>query len=253
MDGRAPPLRSFSLLEDDMANRRDLELMNLVETFTAGELDRRSFVRRMAGLGGGAILGGPLAALALQRDAGAAPAGSHRSATARFQDPPPAKGGTVVAATIDKPVNMDPAFAELYSSMQVYQNIFSTLVYVDANYNYTPGLAKTWNQIDPQTWEFELVDNAMFHNGEKFTSKDVAYTVERVLDPKLAAPNAVFLQAFDKVETDGDYKVRIKLKTPWGSFLADLAAVLNIVNEKGITGGDPRLNPVGTGPFKMTD
>lgn len=236
-----------------MVDRRDQELVKLVEGFTAGELDRRTFVKRIAGLGAGAMFGGPLAALALRSDVGAAPAGSARRLTGRFQDPAPVRGGTVVAATIDKPVNMDPAFAELYSSMQVYQNIFSTLVYVDANYNFTPGLAKTWTQIDPQTWEFELVENASFHNGEPFTSRDVAFTVERVLDPALAAPNAVFLQAIDSVETDGDYKVRFKLKTPWGSFLADLAAVLNIVNEKGIASGDPRLNPVGTGPFKMTE
>ena len=91
-----------------------------------------------------------------------------------------------MAATIDKPVNMDPAFAELYSSMQVYQNIFNKLVYVDADYNYIPGLAKTWTQIDPTTWEFELFDNAVFHNDEPFTSRDVAFTLERLFDPELA-------------------------------------------------------------------
>jgi peptide/nickel transport system substrate-binding protein len=236
-----------------MANRHDRELIKIVESFTAGEMDRRSLVKRMSGLGAGAIFGGPLAALALKRDAGAAPAGKLGARPTRFQDPAPVKGGTVIAAQIDKPVNMDPAFAELYSSMQVYQNIFSTLVYVDANYNYTPGLAKSWTQVDPQTWEFELVDNATFHNGEKFTSADVAFTFERIFDPALAAPNAVFLQAIDSVSTDGDYKVTFKLKTPWGSFLADLAAVFNVVNEKGISSGDPRLNPVGTGPFKLTE
>jgi peptide/nickel transport system substrate-binding protein len=236
-----------------MVDRRDQELVKLVEHFAAGDLNRRSFVKRMAGLGGGALLGGSLGAYVLNREASAAPTGTSRQPSARFQDPAPVKGGTVVAATVDKPVNMDPAFAELYSSMQVYQNIFSTLVYVDANYNFTPGLAKTWTQVDPQTWEFDLVDNAKFHNGEPFTSRDVAYTVERVLDPALAAPNAVFLQAIDKVETEGDYKVRFKLKTPWGAFLADLAAVLNVVNEKAINAADPRLNPVGTGPFKFTE
>lgn len=236
-----------------MATKRERELMGLVDNVVAGELDRRDFVRRMTGLGAGAIFGGPLAGLIASRSAGAAPAGTSTRSRARFQDPAPRAGGTVVAATIDKPVNMDPAFAELYSSMQVYQNIFSKLVYVDANYNFIPGLAKSWTQVDPTTWEMELVENAVFHNEEPFTSRDVAFTVERIFDPNLAAPNAVFLQAIDKVETDGDYKVRFKLRTPWGSFLADLAAVLEIVNEKGIASGDPRLNPIGTGPFRMTE
>ncbi|HKG24454.1 MAG TPA: ABC transporter substrate-binding protein [Thermomicrobiales bacterium] len=236
-----------------MGNKRDRELMGLVENVVAGELDRRDFVRRMGALGAGALFGGPLAGALLSRGAAAAPSGTGRAAVGRFQDPAPAPGGTVVAATIDKPVNMDPAFAELYSSMQVYQNIFNKLVYVDADYNFIPGLAKTWTQVDPQTWEFELVENAVFHNEEPFTSRDVAFTIERIFDPTLKAPNAVFLQAIDHVETDGDYKVRFKLRSPWGSFLNDLAAVLEIVNEKGIASGDPRLNPVGTGPFRMTE
>ena len=77
--------------------------------------------------------------------------------------------------------------------------------------------------------------------------------MERVLDPELAAPNAVFLRAVDRVETDGDYKARIVLKHPWGSFLADLAAVFEVVNETAIATKDPRLEPVGTGPFKFVE
>ena len=61
------------------------------------------------------------------------------------------------------------------------------------------------------------------------------------------------MQAVDSVETDGDYKVRFILKNPWGSFLADLAAVFEIVNEKAVTELDPRLEPIGTGPFRMTE
>lgn len=235
-------------------DRRQREIINLVDNFAAGEISRRSFLTRMGGLGAGAMFGG-LAGLAVTKQHGlAAPGRGSTAALARFQeDPAPAAGGIVVAATIDKPVNMDPAFAELYSSMQVYQNIFNKLVYVDADYNYIPGLAKSWNQIDATTWEFELFDNAFFHNDEPFTSADVAFTIERLFDPALGAPNAVFMQAVDHVETDGDYKVRFILKNPWGSFLADLAAVLEIVNEKGIAENDPRLQPVGTGPFKFVD
>jgi len=233
-----------------MADRRDRALLVLVDGFAAGDLSRRDFVRRLAGLGGGALFGGPLAASILARPAGAAPG---RAPRALQGDPPPVRGGTVVAATIDKPVNMDPAFAELYSSMQVYQNVFDTLVYTDANYTMTPGLAKSWTQVDPVTWDFQLVENAVFHNDEPFTSRDVAFTFERIFDPALGAPNAVFLQAIDRVETQGDYGVRFVLKQPWGSFLADLAAAFNIVNEKAIAGKDPRLEPVGTGPFRFTE
>lgn len=228
---------------------RKNELIATVDQWIADDISRRDFVRRMSALGGGAIFGGALANHLITRSAAAAPG----SARAYQDDPPAVAGGTVVAATIDKPVNMDPAFAELYSSMQVYQNIFNKLVYVDADYNFIPGLASSWNQVDEVTWDFTLVENAVFHNDEPFTANDVAFTIERIFDPELGAPNAVFLQAIDHVETDGDYNIRFVLKEPWGSFLGDLASALEIVNETAVTTLDPRLEPIGTGPFRMTD
>jgi peptide/nickel transport system substrate-binding protein len=234
-----------------MSRTNDRELMSLVDGFLAGEIDRRSLARRMGKLAGGAMFGGALAGVAR---ANAAPLDRRVAPRdARFQNATPTPGGTVVAAIVDKPVNMDPAFSQLYSSMQVYENIFNSLVDVDADYNFIPSLAKSWTQIDPVTWEFDLVDNATFHNGEPFTSRDVAFTVERTLDPDQSFPNAASLRFIDSVETDGDYKVRFNLNQPWGSFLAELVIWLEIVNEKAINAANPKLEPVGTGPFRMTE
>lgn len=237
-----------------MTKHNQFELINSVDSFFEGEVDRRSMLKRLSKIGAGTMIGGALASFTGGQELLAStsyPIGHGRRT--RHQSATPVPGGTVVAAIVDKPVNMDPAFSQLYSSMQVYQNIFNSLVYVDSSYNFTPGLAKSWNQIDPVTWEFDLVENAAFHNGEPFTSRDVAYTVERTLDPDQAFPNAASLQSIDSVETDGDYKVRFNLKYPWGSFLAEMAVWLEIVNEKAINSADPKLNPIGTGPFKMTD
>src|SRR5215212_7548501 len=66
-----------------------------------------------------------------------------RSARAQGQ---PKRGGILRVATVDKPVNMDPGYAQLYSSLQVYQNVFNKLVYVDEAGNFIPGLAKSWKQ-----------------------------------------------------------------------------------------------------------
>ena len=83
----------------------------------------------------------------------------------------PKRGGTLRVATVDKPVNMDPGFAQLYSSLQVYQNVYNKLVYVDEAGQFVPGLAKSWKQDGEKTWLFDLVDNAVFHNGEPFTAE----------------------------------------------------------------------------------
>jgi hypothetical protein len=46
-----------------------------------------------------------------------------------FAQGAPKKGGTLRVATVDKPVNMDPGYAQLYSSLQIYQNVYNKLVY----------------------------------------------------------------------------------------------------------------------------
>ena len=208
-------------------------------------IDRRTFVRGAGALGILAATGRP------QRAARGAAAATRRR---RRRLPPgrrnAVRGGSAVLATVDKPVNMDPADAQLYSSMQVYQNIFHKLVNVDADFKFIPGLASKWTQDDDKTWTLELVDNAVFHNGEPFTANDVKFSFDRL--PEHAERD---LRA--GVEGDGGprrpHRVRFHLSQPYGAVLATLAAIGDMVNEKAVTSADPKLKPVGTGPYQMTE
>jgi len=40
-----------------------------------------------------------------------------------------------------------------------------------------PGLATSWEQVNPTTWRFDLREGVEFHNGEELTAEDVAATV----------------------------------------------------------------------------
>ncbi|MCI0549085.1 MAG: ABC transporter substrate-binding protein [Candidatus Rokubacteria bacterium] len=165
----------------------------------------------------------------------------------------PKRGGTLRVATVDKPVNMDPGYAQLYSSMQVYQNVYSKLVYVDEAGQFVPGLAKSWKQESDRSWLFDLVDNAVFHNGEPMTAKDVAFTFNRVIDAKNKLPMRVFFTPVEGVEAVGKYQARFHLSRPYGSLLATLAQATEVVNEKALAEKDPKLFPIGTGPFRFVE
>jgi peptide/nickel transport system substrate-binding protein len=167
--------------------------------------------------------------------------------------PQPKRGGTLHVATVDKPVNMDPGYAQLYSSLQVYQNVYNKLVYVDEKGQFIPGLAKSWKQESDKTWLFDLVDNAVFHNGEPLTSKDVVFTFNRILDANNKLPMRVFFTPVEGVEATGPLQVKFHLSKPFGSFLATLTQANEIVNEKALKEKDPKLFPVGTGPFKFVE
>jgi len=165
----------------------------------------------------------------------------------------PKKGGTLRVATVDKPVNMDPGYAQLYSSLQVYQNVFNKLVYVDDKGEFIPGLAKSWKMENEKTWLFDLVDNAVFHNGEAMTSADVVFTFNRLMDAKNKLPMRVFFTPVDGVEAVGKHQVRFHMSKPFGSFLAMLSQATEIVNEKALKEKDPKLFPIGTGPYRFVE
>jgi peptide/nickel transport system substrate-binding protein len=163
------------------------------------------------------------------------------------------RGGVLRVATVDKPVNMDPGYAQLYSSLQVYQNVYNKLVYVDEAGQFIPGLAKSWKQEDERTWLFDLVDNAVFHNGEPFTAKDVAFTFARILDAKNKLPMRIFFTPIEGVEAVGKYQARFHLSRSCGPLLAMLAQATEVVNEKALQEKDPKLFPIGTGPYKFAE
>ena len=162
-------------------------------------------------------------------------------------------GGDLRAALTGEPDVLDPATSSIYTGAQVYEGIFSKLIDMDASGKFVPDLASSWKQTDPTTWTFNLVTNATFHNGEKFTSADVKYTFERILDPKTASAYAGLYAQIASVDANDPAVAVFHLKSPFGPFLTNLATNGEIVNKKAIESGDPARNPVGTGPFSFVE
>jgi peptide/nickel transport system substrate-binding protein len=163
----------------------------------------------------------------------------------------PVKGGTLNAAVTGDPSGMDPAVADIYTGTEVYDNIFSKLVEMLPDGTIGPALATKWTQKSPTTWVFDLVGNATFHNGEKFTAADVKYTFDRILDKATGSPYVANYAVIDGIEVVSPTQVMFTLKNPYGPFLTNLSLNGQIVNQKAIEAGNSKLKPVGTGPFQF--
>jgi peptide/nickel transport system substrate-binding protein len=195
------------------------------------------------------VLGAAVLSVALLLTAcGSSGGGSTGGAAGSIKD-----GGDLRAALTGEPDSLDPATSSIYTGAQVYEGIFSKLIDLDANGKFVPDLASKWEQTDPTTWTFTLVDNAKFTNGEKFTSKDVVYTFNRILDPATASAYAGLYEQIESVEATDDTTVVFHLKGAFGPFLTNLATNGEIVNEKAIESNDPTREPVGTGPFEFVE
>ena len=167
--------------------------------------------------------------------------------------PAPAPGGTLTVGITGQPDSLDPATNVGYAGVQVYDNIFSKLVDVDETGKIIPQLARAWSQRGDTVWEFELVDNAVFHNGEKFTAADVKFTFNRIMDPATASSFAPLFSPVTAIDVVSDFVVRFTLEKPYGPFLSSLAAHGQIVNQKALAANDPKRTPIGTGPFKFVE
>ncbi len=210
-----------------------------------GKLSRRDLLRRTGLIGLVIAVGSTFLAACTPSSSSTSASGSAASA--------PIAGGVLKAALTGEPDSLDPAVSSIYTGAQVYDNIFSKLLTIGPDGAFVGQLASKWTATDETTWTFDLLDDVYFHNGEKFTSADVKYTFERILDPATGSAYAGLYTPISSIETPSPTQVVFKLATPFGPFLTNLANNGEIVNQKAIESGDPARNPVGTGPFQFVE
>lgn len=226
----------------------------LAHGFLRGDVSRREFFTRAGGLSaavlGATSLGAVLAACSSNGggDASLTLAAPATSAVVAIEP-----GGMLKAALTGEPDTLDPATSTIYTGAQVYDNIFNKLIDIDPDGSFYGQLATKWQAKSDTMWVFDLVDGAVFHNGERFGAADVKYTFDRILDPKTASSYAPLYDAIKAVEVTGPAQVTFHLRTPFGPFLSNLANNGEIVNQKAIESADPARNPVGTGPFAFVE
>lgn len=119
--------------------------------------------------------------LALASLAGCAP---HQSSQA--------KHGDIFAVSVaNNATTFDPAVCQDVETNQVLMNAYEGLVQYSPDNKVVPCLADKWTvSPDGLVYTFHLRAGAAFQNGMPVTASDVAYTLRRALDPKLASPVA---------------------------------------------------------------
>src|SRR5687768_564190 len=77
------------------------------------------------------------------------------------------------------PQTMDPYSQNENLTNNINALIYDTLVMRDRDLKVIPGLATSWEQINPTTWRFKLRQGVKFHDGSPFTPEDVVFSFER--------------------------------------------------------------------------
>ena len=160
-----------------------------------------------------------------------------------------------------EPASLDPILAFNYPENTVVANICEGLMMIEPDFSVTPNLAESFDTQDGQTYVYKLREGVTFWDGSPMTAQDVAYSLNRHLDPAEGsywASDAVSGNV-ESIEVTSDTEVTVTLKAPDWTFNSYMATPMGVVvseEHRKATGeayGTPQGGVMCTGPFSVDE
>lgn len=151
---------------------------------------------------------------------------------------------------------LNPLSSYMQVTYEFFMLVYDSLVNYDENFEAVPNLAKEWSvSEDGLTWTFKLVENVKWHDGQPFTSEDVKFTYDLMLETGLGYMYSSYLTGITDIQCPDENTVVIVTDAPKANMLMNTTPILPkhifsaIAQEELETW--PNDNPVGTGPYKF--
>ncbi len=167
----------------------------------------------------------------------------------------PASGAELTIGIGADVTAIDPHYHNLTPNSNVAAHIFDYLVLRDERQKPIPGLAESWRNVDPLTWEFKLRKGVKFHDGSDFTAADVVASLERVPEvPNSPSPFTAYTKQIKETTVIDPYTIRFRTAAPYPLMPTDLTQVA-IISRKAAKASTEDFNSgraaIGTGPYKL--
>jgi ABC-type transport system substrate-binding protein len=170
----------------------------------------------------------------------------------------PKAGGTLRVAWEADVAGLDPHLSPGAQGYYVMGNLFNSLVSIDADLNYVPELAESWDILeDGKVYVFHLRQGVKFHDGTDFDAEVVRWNYQRITNPEEKTLDAPSYSLVESVEVLDAHTVKFILKYPSATLLPVMAAhavgflQMSPASYQRWGKDEVRLHPVGTGPFKL--
>lgn len=162
----------------------------------------------------------------------------------------PASGGEYTQGMLGQPIYVNPVIAASETDRSIVRLVFENL----------GGLAeKIESSPDGRIWNVRLKENELWQDGEKLTSDDVIFTVQKIQDPATLSPLANSWQGV-AVQRLSELELQFTLINPY-AFFGDAVRNLYIIPKHLFDDvpsanwklSDYNLKPVGSGPYRFAD
>ena len=104
---------------------------------------------------------------------------------------------------------LNPILSNNQDIQYISKLIYEPLVNIGQDFKLEPDLATEWSKLDDTTYLIRLNENKYWHNGEKFTAKDVEYTINYIKQQKTIYEAHV--KNVEKIEIINDYTIKLYL------------------------------------------
>ena len=160
------------------------------------------------------------------------------------------------------PQTMDPHSQNESMTNMMNGQVYERLTSRSKTLEIVPGLATSWQQVNPTTWRFTLRRGVKFHDGAEFNADDVVYSIKRGQEPTSQINN--YATAVGEPVKIDDFTVEFRLKAFNPIFLQHLDALWILDKEwsekhkvtkpldfKNKEETHAAMNANGTGPFML--
>jgi peptide/nickel transport system substrate-binding protein len=174
---------------------------------------------------------------------------------------PPAYGDTFIQASIGDIGGLIPTLTSDQSSYEVGGLIYDGLVKTDKDLNLAPAMAQSWTYSrDCLDLTFKLRQDIKWHDGYPFTSADVVFTYQAMINPKTPAPFKEGFLLVKSVDAPDAYTVRVHYDKPyaravetWGTSILPKHLLQSFADAGTLRESPQNSQPVGTGPYRFQE
>ncbi len=171
---------------------------------------------------------------------------------------------SVILGMTQEPVNFNPLLYVNSGTEEVPEAcMFDALWDVNEKGEFIPNLAVKVPTLenggisqDGKVWKIELKKGVKWHDGVPFTAKDVEFTYQTIINPKVAIRSRSGFDLISQFKIIDDYNIEIHLSKPFVPF-AWAWQKMHIVpehilsKEADINTAPFNTHPIGTGPYKL--
>ncbi|MDP2912876.1 MAG: ABC transporter substrate-binding protein, partial [Candidatus Omnitrophota bacterium] len=167
----------------------------------------------------------------------------------------PCYGDAIVVSSIADVRTLVPILASDAASSEICGMVFNGLIKYDKDLRITGDLAEEWEILDGGlVIIFHLRRDVKWHDGARFTARDVEFTYKKLIDPGVKTPYSGDFERIKELRVLDDYTVKVMYHevfapalTSWGMWIMPE----HILRSEDLNKTGFSSHPIGTGPYRF--